>query len=119
MISFAGITVRMVSRILAQVVEDLCVWHDGAGSLSQVQKFIELSLNESFGYVVRSKHSPKLIPGDDMIGRLQAVPRSCWAAKSALFSFEHGAGNKPNLDSMVRSQASASRGSSALWNNGG
>jgi hypothetical protein len=63
----------MVSRILAQVVEDLCVLHDGVGSLSQVQKFIELSLNESFRYVVRSKDSPKLIPGDDMIGRLHGV----------------------------------------------
>jgi hypothetical protein len=33
-ISFAGITIHMVSRILAQVVENLCVLHDGAGSLS-------------------------------------------------------------------------------------
>jgi hypothetical protein len=63
----------MVSRILAQVVENMCVLHDGAVSLSQVQKFIELSLNESFGYVVRSKHSSKLVPGDDMIGRLHGV----------------------------------------------
>jgi hypothetical protein len=72
-ISFAGITVRMVSRILAQVVENLCVLHDGAGSLSQVQNFIELSLNESFRYVVCSKGSPKLAPCDDMIGRLHGV----------------------------------------------
>jgi hypothetical protein len=72
-ISFAGITVRMVSRVLAQVVENLCVLHDGASSLSQVQKFIELSLNESLGYVVRSKGSPKLVPGDDMIGRLHGM----------------------------------------------
>jgi hypothetical protein len=73
MISFAGITVRMVSRVLAQVIENLCVLHDGAGSLSQIQKFIELSLNESLGYMVRSKGGPKLIPGDDMIGRLHGV----------------------------------------------
>jgi hypothetical protein len=73
MISFAGITVRMVSRILAQVVENLCILHNGAGSLSQIQKFIELSLNESFGYVVRSERSPELVPGDDMIGRLHSV----------------------------------------------
>jgi hypothetical protein len=72
-ISFAGIIVRMVSRVLAQVVENLCVLHDGAGPLSQVQKFIELSLNESFRYVVCSKRSPKLIPGDNMIGRLHGV----------------------------------------------
>jgi hypothetical protein len=72
-ISFAGIIVRMVSHVLAQVVENLCVLHDGAGSLSQVQKFIELSLNESLGYVVRLKGGPELVPGDDMIGRLHGV----------------------------------------------
>jgi hypothetical protein len=72
-ISFAGITVRMVSRILTQVVENLCVLHDGAGSLSQVQKFIELTLNESLGYMVRSEGSPEFIPGYNMIGRLHGV----------------------------------------------
>jgi hypothetical protein len=46
-IMFAGISVFMITRILAQVIEDLCILHDGAGSLSQIQKFIELSLNES------------------------------------------------------------------------
>jgi hypothetical protein len=73
MISLAGITVRMVSRILAQVVENLCVLHDGAGSLSQIQKFIELTLNEPFRYMMRSKCSPKLVPGDNMIDRLHSV----------------------------------------------
>jgi hypothetical protein len=72
-ISFTGIIVRMVSHVLAQVVENLCVLHDGVGFLSQIQKFIELSLNESFGDVVRSKRSPKLVPSDDMIGRLHGV----------------------------------------------
>jgi hypothetical protein len=73
MIPLAGIIVRMVSRILAQVVENLCVLHDGAGFLSQIQKFIDLSLNESFRYVVRSKRNPKLVPSDDMIGRLHST----------------------------------------------
>jgi hypothetical protein len=63
----------MVSYVLAQVVENLCVLYDGAGPLSQVQKFIELSLNESFGDMVHLKRSPKLIPGDNMIGRLHGV----------------------------------------------
>jgi hypothetical protein len=63
----------MISRILAQVVEDLCILQNGAGSLSQIQKFIELSLNESLGYMVRSKGGPKLVPGDNMIGRLHGV----------------------------------------------
>jgi hypothetical protein len=53
-ISFAGIIVRMVSRVLAQVIKDLCILQNGAGSLSQIQKFIELSLNESSGDVVHS-----------------------------------------------------------------
>jgi ABC-type Fe3+-citrate transport system substrate-binding protein len=34
MITFAGISVRMITRILAQVVEDLCIFHDGTNSLS-------------------------------------------------------------------------------------
>jgi hypothetical protein len=35
-ISFAGIIVHMVSRILAQVVKDLCILQNGASSLSQI-----------------------------------------------------------------------------------
>jgi hypothetical protein len=58
-ISFASVCVRMITRVLAQVVEDLCILHDSAGPLSQIQKFIKLSLNESFGDVVRSKSGPK------------------------------------------------------------
>jgi hypothetical protein len=33
-ISLTGISVRMITRVLAQVIEDLCILHDGAGSLS-------------------------------------------------------------------------------------
>jgi hypothetical protein len=36
-------------------------------------KFIEISLNESFGDVVRSKSGPKLVPSDDMTGRLHGL----------------------------------------------
>jgi hypothetical protein len=55
------------------VVEDLCILHDGAGSLSEIQKFIELSLNESFGNVVRSESGPEFIPSDDMTSRLHGM----------------------------------------------
>jgi hypothetical protein len=72
-ITFEGIGVCMIARVLAQVVENLCLLHDGAGSLSQVQKFIELSLNESFGDVMRSKSGPKLVLGDDMTGGLHGI----------------------------------------------
>jgi hypothetical protein len=33
-ISLTGISVRMITRILAQVIEDLCILQNGAGSLS-------------------------------------------------------------------------------------
>jgi hypothetical protein len=63
----------MVSCILAQVIEDLCILQNGAGSLSQIQKFIELSLNESFGDMVRSKSGPKLVPSEYMTSRLHGM----------------------------------------------
>jgi hypothetical protein len=72
-VSLTGISVRMTTRVLAQVIEDLCILHDGAGSLSQIQKFIELSLNESFRDVVHSKSGPKFVPNDDMTGRLHSM----------------------------------------------
>jgi hypothetical protein len=34
-ISLSGISVRMITRILAQVIEDLGILHDCAGSLGQ------------------------------------------------------------------------------------
>jgi hypothetical protein len=73
MISLAGIIVRMESLVLAQVIENLCILENGAGSLSQIQKFIKLSLNESFRDVVRSKSGLKLVPSDDMTGSLHGV----------------------------------------------
>jgi hypothetical protein len=63
----------MITRVLAQVIEDLCILHDSAGFLSQIQKFIELSLNESFRNVVRSESGPEFIPGDDMTSRLHGM----------------------------------------------
>jgi hypothetical protein len=35
-ISLTGISVRMITRVLAQVIEYLRILHDGAGSLSQI-----------------------------------------------------------------------------------
>jgi hypothetical protein len=72
-VSLTGISVRMITRVLAQVVEDLCILHDGAGFLSQIQKFIELSLNESFRNVVRSESGSEFILGDDMTSRLHGM----------------------------------------------
>jgi hypothetical protein len=47
-ISFTSVSVRMITRVLEQVIEDLCILHNSAGSLGHSQEFIELSLNESF-----------------------------------------------------------------------
>jgi hypothetical protein len=72
-ISLTGISVCMITRVLAQVIEDVCILHDSAGSLSQIQKFIELSLNESFRNVVRSESGLEFITGDDMTSRLHGM----------------------------------------------
>jgi hypothetical protein len=72
-ISLTGISVRMITRVLAQVIEYLCILHDGAGSLSQIQKFIELLINESFRNVMHPESGPKFIPGDNMTSRLHGM----------------------------------------------
>jgi hypothetical protein len=63
----------MITRILAQVIEDLCILHDCAGSLGQGQEFIELSLDESFWNVVRSESGPEFIPCNNMTSRLHGI----------------------------------------------
>jgi hypothetical protein len=63
----------MISRVLAQVIEGLCILHDSAGSLGQSQEFIELSLNESLWNVVRSKSGPEFVPCDNMTSRLHGI----------------------------------------------
>jgi hypothetical protein len=80
----------MIARILAQVIESLCILHDSAGSLGQSQEFIELSLNESLWNVVRPESGPEFIPCDNMTSRLHGVelvpPYAGGAAK--LLSYE-------------------------------
>jgi hypothetical protein len=72
-IPFTGVSVCMITRVLAQVIESLCIPQDSAGSLGQGQEFIELSLNESFWKVVHSKSGPKFIQCDNMTSRLHGV----------------------------------------------
>jgi hypothetical protein len=43
------------------------------GALSQIQKFIELSLNESFGDVMRPKSGPKFVPSHIMTSWLHGM----------------------------------------------
>jgi hypothetical protein len=63
----------MITCVLAQVIEDLCILHDSAGSLSQGQEFIEFSLNEPFWNAVCSEGGPKFVPCDNMTSRLHGV----------------------------------------------
>jgi hypothetical protein len=63
----------MITRILARVIEDLCILQNCAGSLSQGQEFIELALNESLRNVVRSENGPEFIPCDNMTSWLHGV----------------------------------------------
>jgi hypothetical protein len=72
-VSLTNISVRMITRVLAQVIEDLCILRNRAGSLSQGQEFIELSLNESLWNMVRSKSSPEFVPGNNMTSRLHGM----------------------------------------------
>jgi hypothetical protein len=82
----------MRSRILAQVIENLCILCDSTGTLGQAQKFIELSLNESRWYMMCSECSPKLIPSDDVIGGLHSmklIPPKTGSASKLLGCKEH------------------------------
>jgi hypothetical protein len=72
-IPFTGINVRMITRVLAQVIEALCILHDSAGSLGQSQEFIELSLNESLWNVVCFESGPEFIPCDNMTSQLHGA----------------------------------------------
>ena len=67
-IPLLGITISMIARVLAQVVEDLCVLQHRAGSLCQCQELIHLPVHESFRNMMRPESGPEFIPSDVMIG---------------------------------------------------
>jgi hypothetical protein len=63
----------MIARVLAQVIQSLCVLKYSAVSLGKCQTFIELSLNESFRDMVCPKGGLKFFPGDNMSIRLHGI----------------------------------------------
>jgi hypothetical protein len=74
------------------VIENLCILRNGAGTLGQTQKFIELSLNESRWNMMRSERSSKLVPSDDVIGGLHSmklIPPKTGSASKLLGCKEH------------------------------
>jgi hypothetical protein len=72
-VSFLSVRVSMVARVLAQVIESLCVLKYSTVPLGKCQKFIELPLNESFQDMVRSKGCLKFLPSDNMSIRLHGI----------------------------------------------
>ena len=67
MVPFLGIAIGMIARILAQVIEDLCVLQYRAGSLCQIQELIHLSVHESFENMMRPKGGPEFFLEDYMV----------------------------------------------------
>jgi hypothetical protein len=72
-ILFLGVIIRMISRILTQMIKSLCVLQDRTGTLGKCQEFIQLSLQQSFRNIICSEGCPKLIPGDNMPCRLHGA----------------------------------------------
>jgi len=64
-----GIGVYMMTRILAQVIEELYVLKHDAISMCKCQEFIQLPIQESLGNVMCPKGCPEFFPIDDIIGR--------------------------------------------------
>ena len=67
MILLLGISVCMMTRILAQVIEDLYVLKHSAVSLCKRQEFIQLPIHESLGNVMCPKGGPEFFPIDNII----------------------------------------------------
>src|SRR6185369_10796033 len=45
-VALLGVSIRMIARVLAQVIEGLCILNNSASPLNQSQEFIELPLNQ-------------------------------------------------------------------------
>ena len=68
-IQLLGLTISMIARVLAQVVENLCILQQRAGSLCQCQELIHLLVHESFGNMMRPEGGPEFVPEDYMVSR--------------------------------------------------
>ena len=68
-IPLLGITISMITSILAQVIKDLCILQYRAVSLCQCQEFIHLPIHESLRNMMRPKGGPEFVLEDYMVSR--------------------------------------------------
>ena len=54
-VALLGVSIRMMARVLAQMIEGLCLLKNSAGPLIQSQEFIQLPLNQSLGNMMCPK----------------------------------------------------------------
>jgi hypothetical protein len=113
------VRVNMVGPIWREVVKSLTVLVDTVGALLQVQKLLQLAGHEARGDVVPTESLPKLSPQDSVAipksGSVFHPPCTCGphkAVEPCVESYDTLCScRSPNLDSIVRSQLSASSGS--------
>jgi hypothetical protein len=55
------------------VIKNLCILQYSVGALGKCQEFIQLPLQQSFGYMMCSESLPKFFPGDNMAIRLHGT----------------------------------------------
>ena len=76
MVALLGISIRIMARVLAQVIEGLCILKNSAGLLIQSQEFIQLRLNRSLGDMMCPKGIPEFLPRDNMSSDVDAARSS-------------------------------------------
>jgi hypothetical protein len=69
MITFLGIQVSMITRVLGKVVERLSVLKYSAVTLSKSEKLIQLPFHKTFRDMVGSERILEFIPSNNMIHR--------------------------------------------------
>ena len=72
-ITVLSICVRVIPRILTQIIESLCILNNSLVALSECQKFIQFSLHKSFWNMMASKSSLELIPGDNVVSQKHSM----------------------------------------------
>ena len=72
-VALLGVSIRMMARVLAQVIEGLCILKNSEGPLIKSQEFIQLPLNQSLRNMMCPKGIPEFLPRDNMSSRLHST----------------------------------------------